>query len=167
MAYRVGIIIMSDRAASGEREDLVLPVFRELLPSDFIIGEERIISDDPSEIKRTLGLMIDREINLIFTSGGTGCSARDNTPEVTRELIDKPTPGLDEAIRVFSTSKSKHAIFSRAVSGIANRSFIVNLPGSPLAVREILEFILPLIRHPLKLIGGEIKDCQAEDSGRD
>ena len=79
-----------------------------------------------------------------------------------KKIIEKLTPGVDEAIRSFSTSKSPNAIYSRAISGIANKSFIINLPGSPKAVGEILEFLLPSIEHPLKLISKQLKDCQED-----
>lgn len=165
MGYQVGIIILSDRAFSREREDGCIPVFRELLtPPDYEIAEAVVISDDPNMIEQTLRSFIVNEYPLIITSGGTGCSARDNTPEVTSRLLDKPTPGVDEAIRRFSQTKSKFAIYSRAVSGLAGKSFVLNLPGSPRAVREILEFLLPTLTHPLKLVAGEVKDCNAENT---
>lgn len=165
MSYQVGIIILSDRAFSGEREDGCIPVFRELLtPPDYEIAEAIVISDDPTMIEQTLKSFIANEYPLIITSGGTGCSVRDNTPEVTLRLLDKPTPGVDEAVRRFSQTKSKFAIYSRAVSGMAGKSFVLNLPGSPRAVREILEFLLPTLTHPLKLVRGEVKDCNTENS---
>lgn len=165
MGYQVGIIILSDRAFSGEREDGCIPVFRELLtPLDYEIAEAVVISDDPNMIEQTLRSFIANEYPLIITSGGTGCSDRDHTPEITSRLLDKPTPGVDEAIRRFSQTKSKFAIYSRAVSGLAGKSFVLNLPGSPRAVREILEFLLPTLTHPLKLVAGEVKDCNAENT---
>lgn len=164
MPFDVGIIIVSDRASTGEREDQCIPVFRAVLDAArFEIGEAVIVSDDPGEIKDALEQMIDHGYSLIFTSGGTGCAPRDNTPEVTIRLLEKPTPGLDQAIRNYSAGKSRNAAFSRAYSGVAGRSFIVNLPGSPKAVGEILEFISPIIEHPLKLIAGQLKDCRDED----
>ncbi len=165
MSFQVGIIILSDRAFSGEREDGCIPVFRELLTEpDYEIAEAVIIPDDPAMIKNMLEAFIAKDYALIITSGGTGCSRRDNTPEVTAKLLDKPTPGVDEAIRRFSETKSKYAIYSRAVSGLANRSFLLNLPGSPRAVREIIEFILPTLNHPLKLVAGEVNDCNNEST---
>ncbi|HDL01462.1 MAG TPA: MogA/MoaB family molybdenum cofactor biosynthesis protein, partial [candidate division Zixibacteria bacterium] len=145
MPYSVGIIIISDRASRGEREDGCLPVFKQTLDSRFEIVESVIVSDDPKNIETALQRFIAKGYNLIFTSGGTGCAARDNTPEVTQKIIERFTPGVDEAIRAFSTTKSTYAIYSRAVSGIAENSFIVNLPGSPKAVKEIVEFLLSTI----------------------
>lgn len=165
MSYQVGIIILSDRAFSGEREDGCIPVFRELLTApDFEIAEAVVTSDDPPMIKQTLESFIAKEYALIITSGGTGCSVRDNAPEVTSRLLDKPTPGVDEAIRRFSETKSKYAIYSRALSGMAGKSFLLNLPGSPRAVREIVEFLLPTLTHPLKLVAGEVSDCNTEET---
>lgn len=165
MSFKVGVIILSDRAFSGEREDECIPVFRELItPPDFEIAEAVVISDDPTMIEETLKSFIAKEYSLIITSGGTGCSPRDNTPEITARLIDKPTPGVDSAIRRFSETKSRFAIYSRAVSGLAGKSFLINLPGSPRAVREIVEFLLPTIMHPLKLVAGDVKDCNTEST---
>lgn len=161
--YKVGIIIVSDRAFSGERKDACLPVFTECLPeSRFSIVKTEIAPDESIVVGMALERFIDARIDLIFTSGGTGCTVRDITPEATLPLLDKPTPGLDQAIRHFSADKSPFAMYSRAVSGVAGRSFIVNLPGSPTAVREILEFLLPGIEHPLGLLAGKITDCATE-----
>lgn len=168
MSYSVGIVIVSDRVSSKQREDLCLPLFKSILTDTlFDVRETAITSDEPDKIKAVLERMISKKLNLIITCGGTGCSNRDNTPEVTRTLLDKPTPGLDESIRQFSRDKSKFANYSRGLSGVAGKSFIVNLPGSPKAVSEILIFLLPTIEHPLKLIAGQIKDCAVETTGRD
>lgn len=162
MPYTVGIIIISDRASKGEREDGCIPVFQKTLDDRFQISETIIVSDDPEKIQTSLLDFISKKYNLIFTSGGTGCAPRDNTPEVTKNIIERFTPGVDEAIRIFSTTKSPYAIYSRALSGISKNSFIVNLPGSPKAVKEIVEFLLPTIEHPLRLIANLVKDCQKE-----
>ena len=162
MPYSVGVIIISDRAYNGTRQDGCLEVVKDTLDKRFIISESKIVSDDPKMIINTLENYIDKEYNLILTSGGTGCAERDNTPEVSKKIIEKPTPGVDEAIRSYSQTKSPYAIYSRAVSGITNKSFIINLPGSPKAVKEILEFLLTTIEHPLKLIAGEVTDCRED-----
>ncbi len=130
--------------------------------TEFDLTESVVVSDEPKAIHEVLKSFIDQRYCLVLTSGGTGCAARDNTPEVTRTLLDRPTPGVDEAIRTFSRDKSPYAMFSRAVSGVAEHSFIINMPGSPKAVQEILQFILPVIKHPLKLIAGAITDCQED-----
>ena len=168
MSYSVGIVIVSDRVSSKQKKDLCLPLFNSILANTvFDVRDTAITSDDPDNIKAVLKGLISKKLNLIITCGGTGCSSRDNTPEVTRALLDKPTPGLDEAIRQFSRDKSRFAIYSRGVSGVAEKSFIVNLPGSPKAVSEILVFLLPTIEHPLKLIASQIKDCAVETPSRD
>lgn len=162
MKYSVGIIIVSDRAYSGERKDGCLEIFNATLDERFTIENRTIVNDNPDMIEKSLSEFINENYNLIFTSGGTGFAPRDNTPEVTSKLLDKPTPGVDEAIRAFSKTKSAYAIYSRAVSGIAKNSFIINLPGSPKAVKEILEFLLTTIEHPLRLIANQVEDCQKE-----
>jgi molybdenum cofactor synthesis domain-containing protein len=162
MPYSVGVIIISDRAYRGKRKDSCLEVFQRTLDNRFEIIESTLTNDNPDMIEKSLNDLISKSYNLIFTSGGTGCAERDNTPEVTSKLLDKPTPGIDEAIRTFSKSKSPYAIYSRAVSGIANKSLIINLPGSPKAVKEILEFLLKTIEHPLKLLANQVADCQEE-----
>ena len=163
MSYSVGIVIVSDRVFSKQREDLCLPLFNSILADTvFDVRETAITSDEPDNIKAVLQELINKRLSLIITCGGTGCSSRDNTPEVTSGLLDKPTPGLDEAIRQFSRDKSRFALYSRGISGVAEKSFIVNLPGSPKAVSEILVFLLPTIEHPLKLIARQIKDCAVE-----
>ncbi len=163
MPYSVAIIIISDRASSGEREDGCIPVFCAALDNTlFEVTRTDIVSDTPEEITQALQVCIDNRIQLVLTSGGTGCAARDNTPEVTARLLERPTPGVDEALRRFSATKAKYAMYSRGVSGIAGSTFIINLPGSPKAVRESLEFLLPTIEHPLKLLASEINDCAKE-----
>ncbi|MFQ5498306.1 MAG: molybdenum cofactor biosynthesis protein B [Candidatus Zixiibacteriota bacterium] len=166
--YSVAVIVVSDRAASGVRADRCLPVFEELLADSlFDLKSTHIVPDESDAICSALKTCIDQNCDLIMTSGGTGCTERDITPEITRTLLDKPTPGVDEAIRRFSSTKSPNAIYSRAISGIAGRSFVVNLPGSPKAVREILGFLLPTIEHPLGLVAGSITDCETESQRND
>ena len=162
MSYSVGIIIISDRAYSGEREDKCLDVFKNEIDQRFEIVDNLLVNDDYEKIKDSLLVFIKKKYRLIITAGGTGCSPRDNTPEATREIIKKFTPGLDEAVRAFSRSITPNAIFSRAVSGITDESFIINFPGSPKAIKEILEFLLPIIEHPLRLIANQVEDCQKE-----
>ena len=168
MPYDVAIIIVSDRSAAGQRQDGCLPVFQDTFDgTDFRITADAIVPDDPALIRQELEKMLATGADLILTSGGTGCAPRDHTPEATAPLLEKPTPGIDEAIRSYSYQKSHHAMFSRAVSGIVGSSLIINLPGSPRAVREILEFLLPVIAHPLKLISGEVTDCAKEKPPHD
>ncbi len=164
--YSVGIIVVSDRAFRGERPDECLQVFETALEgSGLEICERGLVDDEPRNIKNALEICIARELQLVFTAGGTGCGRRDNTPGVTRSFLDKPTPGIDEAIRRFSSTKSAYAMYSCGVSGIAQRTLIINLPGSPRAVREIIEFLLPTLHHPLSLIEDTLTDCN-EDVNR-
>ncbi|RME19417.1 MAG: MogA/MoaB family molybdenum cofactor biosynthesis protein [Candidatus Zixiibacteriota bacterium] len=161
--YKVGVIVISDRAARGERRDACLPAFQEALSgSEFEIVDNTIVDDNPENVRLALTQFINTGLQLVFTSGGTGFAPRDNTPEVTREIIEKPAPGIDEAIRTFSRSKSPYAIYSRGVSGIAGQTLIINLPGSPRAVKEIVTFLLPTLHHPLKLIAGRLADCRED-----
>lgn len=163
MKYSVAILIVSDRASKGERADLCQPEFEKALSdSPFKIIECSITSDDPDEIRDSLEKLIKKEYQLIFTSGGTGCGPRDNTPEVTRKFIEKFTPGVDEALRLQSQKIAKYAIYSRGISGIAGKSLIVNLPGSPQAVSELVPFLRDTLSHPLDLIANQVSDCADE-----
>jgi len=163
MMFTVGIIVVSDRAFRGERPDACRQAFTEALAdSDFEITDSTIVDDEPTNINKALTEFIGREYQLVFTTGGTGCGHRDHTPEATRAIIERLTPGIDEAIRAFSRSKSPYAMYSRGVSGIAGRTLIINLPGSPQAVQEIVGFLLPTLHHPLKLIAGSLADCNED-----
>jgi molybdenum cofactor synthesis domain-containing protein len=157
------LLVISDRAASGERPDQCANALRKAIrDSDYTVESVRISSDDRADVTRHLLEMLTEKYDLLLTSGGTGCSPRDITPEVTRRILEKHTPGIDEAIRRFSLDKSPNAIFSRAVSGIAGSTLVINLPGSPSAVQEIMKFLLPSLHHPLDLLRGTVTDC-AED----
>ena len=161
--YDVAVIVISDRASRGEREDSCIPVFKEQMNDDqFRVVDTAVVSDDIDAIQSALRQTINKEYSLVFTAGGTGCSPRDNTPEATTPFIEKRTPGIDEAIRTYSGQKSPHAAYSRGVSGIGGKSLIINLPGSPKAVGEILSFLKPTLGHPLRLISGEKIDCATE-----
>lgn len=122
------------------------------------IVERKIVTDDLENLKKTLFELTEREdVNLIVTSGGTGFSARDNTPEATLAVIEKEARGLSEAMRMETMKKTPLAILSRGVCGIRNRTLIINLPGSPKGVRECFDVIKPVIRHAVNLICGETK----------
>lgn len=165
MKYSVAIIVVSDRAAAGTRDDLCAPAARRSLPTNqYEIRDIDIVSDEPPGIEKALRRQIQNGMQLIYTCGGTGCAPRDNTPEVTRRLLEKPTPGIDEAIRRFSEEKSGHAFLSRGVSGVAGKSLIINLPGAPKAVAEIIEYLSPTLPHALKLIAGVAGDCADTNS---
>jgi molybdopterin adenylyltransferase len=119
------------------------------------VHEKIIVSDDFDELRQTLYVLTEREdINLIFTTGGTGFAPRDNTPEATRAVIEKETPGLSEAMRLETSKINPKAILSRGVCGIRNETLIINLPGSPKAVSECFEVIRSVLQHAVNLLAG-------------
>ena len=168
MKYKVAVIIISDRCAHGERQDECLPEFQRSLASGrFEFSHSRIVSDEIPAISHAVQEAIDSGCHLIFSSGGTGCAPRDVTPEAVRPMLDKLTPGIDEAIRAFSLTRNQNTIFSRGISGIAKQSFVICLPGSPKAVAEILSFLVPMLEHPLALLTNQIADCHRPEVSGD
>lgn len=159
--YRVGIITSSDKGAAGEREDLSGPAIRELLPEgQYEVVSYRIVPDEKEELVRELVRLCDEEgCDLVLTTGGTGFSKRDVTPEATVEVAERMVPGIAEALRAYSMTITKRAMLSRAVSGIRGNTLIVNLPGSPKAVRESLEYLLDTLPHGLDILLGNTGEC--------
>ena len=159
--YQVGILTLSDKGAKGERVDLSGPKIRELLPADkYNVVEYLVIPDEREQIESQLIRMADElHCNLILTTGGTGFSVRDVTPEATLAVCDRNAPGIAEAIRAYSMTITKRAMLSRAVSAIRNQTLIVNMPGSPKAVEESLTYILDTLEHGLNILLGIDSEC--------
>ncbi len=157
MKISASVLTISDRSYNGIRQDLSGPKIIELLTgNNFEIVNYGIVPDEISMIANKLSEWIDQEKSmLIFTTGGTGFAPRDNTPEATKKIIEKETPGISEYIRNKSIEKTPHAILSRGVSGISNKTLIINLPGSPKAACESIEFILNIIPHAIALINDD------------
>ena len=150
----VAIVTISDRSSEGIREDRSGPAIAEFCSKQgWSIIESAIIPDELDMISKTLvQLSNNQNINLIFTTGGTGFSPRDNTPEATLSIIEKNAPGISEYIRLKSMEVTPHAMLSRGVSGIRKKTLIINLPGSPKAAIESIEFILPALPHAIALL---------------
>ncbi|HLF28157.1 MAG TPA: MogA/MoaB family molybdenum cofactor biosynthesis protein [Anaerolineae bacterium] len=152
---QVAILTVSDRSARGERPDAGGPVIEQFVRETWgwPIAQTAIIPDDASAIGSTLVEWCDvAQVNLIFTTGGTGFAPRDVTPEATRAILDREAPGLAEAMRAASLRVTPHAMLSRAVCGMRGRTLIVNLPGSPKACLENLATIAPALPHALQLL---------------
>lgn len=159
--FRVGIITASDKGSKGEREDLSGKVISDILEKKgYTVERYVILPDDEDSISREMVHMADElKLDLILTTGGTGFSKRDVTPEATIKVCDRMAPGISEAIRYYSLSITPRAMLSRAVSGIRKDTLIINLPGSPKAVREALEYIIDSIHHGLEILTGKTGEC--------
>jgi len=159
--FRAAIITLSDKGSKGEREDESGMIIREMILSmGASVSHYEILPDEKPGIVEVLSRLSDSgTIDLILTTGGTGVSPRDVTPEATREVIERELPGMAEAMRAESLKKTPHAMISRAIAGIRKRTLIVNLPGSPRAVRENLAVILPALPHAIEKINGDLREC--------
>lgn len=155
----MALIVLSDRAASGERADECITVMKDRLGGVYSIARETVMPDDPAALQAELIDLADsRQADLVLTSGGTGLSPRDRTPQATAAVLDYEVPGIAEAIRMVSFANVKTAMLSRALAGVRHRTLIVNLPGSPRAVAEALDVVLPAIPHALELLDDRAVD---------
>ncbi len=154
MTIRFGILTLSDRSARGERDDLSGPALARLIQAQgWSVAIQLILADNESAIRSTLIEWCDSGLyDVILTTGGTGFSPRDVTPEATRAVIEREAPGISEAIRAASLAKTQHAMLSRAVSGIRKKTLIVNVPGSPKGAEESLQIIIPVLTHAIHLL---------------
>ncbi len=159
MSFRVALIVLSDRAASGERADACIPIMKQRLGEAYTIASESVMPDDPAALQAALIDLADsNRADLVLTSGGTGLSPRDRTPQATAAVLDYEVPGIAEAIRMVSYASVRSAMLSRAFAGVRHRTLIVNLPGSPRAVAEALDVVLPVLPHALELLGDRVTD---------
>ncbi|NMB09373.1 MAG: molybdopterin adenylyltransferase [Tissierellia bacterium] len=159
--FKVGIITVSDKGSRGEREDLSGKVIKEILEkNEYSVEVWDIIPDEKEQIEEKLIDFSDnKKLDLILTTGGTGFSKRDVTPEATISVATKLVPGIAEAMRAYSMTITKRAMLSRATSVIRDDSLIINLPGSPKACRETLEYLISELDHGLKILKGQDGEC--------
>lgn len=161
LPFTAAVITLSDKGAKGEREDRSGPLVAEMLAqAGYEVKEQLLLADGVEPLKSQLIRLADqRQVHVIFTTGGTGFSPRDLTPEATIAACDRMADGIAQAIRNYSMSITPRAMFSRAVSGIRGGTLIVNLPGSPKAVREALDYLLPHLDHGLEILRGTAREC--------
>lgn len=159
--YRAGIITSSDKGAAGDREDLSGAVIREILEeAGYEVAGYKILPDEKEALKEEMIRLSDEvKCDLVVTTGGTGFSPRDVTPEATLAVADRNAPGIAEAIRAYSMTVTKRAMLSRGASAIRGTTLIINLPGSPKAVREGLEYIMDTLPHGLEILSGRGGEC--------
>ena len=161
--WTLGILTLSDRSAAGQRDDVSGPTARDLLLAALPGAEVRrmaVIPDERPGIEATLRAWADEDgLALVVTTGGTGLAPRDVTPDATLAVLDYQVPGLAEAMRAASLAHTPLAMLSRAVAGVRGRTLIVNLPGSPKAVRECLAAITPALPHGLEKLAGDPNEC--------
>jgi molybdopterin adenylyltransferase len=158
--YHIGILTLSDKGALGQRLDESGPVVRDILST---IGLVTHVAMRPDDLDSIVSILIDwvdtAQLDLVVTTGGTGLTPRDVTPQATLRVIDYEIPGMAEVMRMQSLKKTPHAMLSRAIVGVRRQTMIVNLPGSPKAARENLEAVLPALPHALAKLAGDPSDC--------
>jgi len=159
--FTTGVLTISDKGSQGKRVDESGKTAVSLLQeAGFSVVQTKIVPDDREQIARTLIEWADKDcLALVVTSGGTGLSPSDVTPQAMKEVIDFEVPGMAEAMRAESLKKTPHAMISRAMAGVRKRCLIINLPGSPGGVRDNLSVVLPALKHALEKLGGDTSDC--------
>ena len=159
--FTVGIITSSDKCYRGEREDKSGQVIEEIVSQNgFKVIKKVVLPDEKDLLEKEMINMCDNlNVNLLLTTGGTGFSKRDVTPEATKSVIEREALGIVEAIRFYSLQITKRAMLSRATSGIRQNTLIINLPGSPKACKEALDFVLDDVKHGIEILLGEAKEC--------
>ena len=159
--FTVGVLTVSDKGAAGDRQDKSGAVIREILSSmDARIINYDVIPDEKELIAAKLVKWADEDnLDILITTGGTGLTTRDVTPEATLAVVDRIVPGFAEAMRAESLKKTPHAMLSRAVAGTRGECLIINLPGSPKAVRECLEVVMPALPHAVETLKGQSDEC--------
>jgi molybdenum cofactor synthesis domain-containing protein len=164
--FTVGVLTISDKGAAGERQDKSGQAIRQIFSRmDVRIVNSDIIPDDKELIVQKLVKWADEDnLDVIITTGGTGLGPRDVTPDATLAVVDRIVPGFAEAMRAESLKKTPHAMLSRAVVGTRGKCLIVNLPGSPKAVRECLEVILPALPHAVETLKGQAGECGTSET---
>ena len=156
---RVAILTVSDKGSTGERVDLSGPALAEALQGKATVMAQEIVPDDFEQIKEKLIAYSEQGLDLVFTTGGTGFAPRDNTPEATMAVVERPAPGIVEAIRAQSLKITPFAMLSRAAAGIRGKTLIINFPGSPKAALECLEVFLPVMNHAVETLRGDAYEC--------
>ena len=159
--FTVGIITSSDKGYRGEREDKSGQVIEEIVSQNgFKVIKKVVLPDEKDLLEKEMINMCDNlNVNLLLTTGGTGFSKRDITPEATKSVIEREALGIVEAIRFYSLQITERAMLSRATSGIRQNTLIINLPGSPKACKEALDFVLDDVKHGIEILLGEAKEC--------